>query len=177
MAKKQRQTLSPRGWEFIKQFEGFSATAYQDTAGVWTIGYGTAIDTPAEAYLRSERLNNEQAEDLMRPEVERVENWLNDQGVSLNQNQFDALVSFAYNVGLGALEKSTLWRKVEANPKDKTIAAEFVKWRFAGDGTKNKVDDDGDGLIDEAGERKFTKGLLIRREAEAELYFGNVKKK
>ena len=69
----------------------------------------------------------------------------------INQNQFDALVSFAYNLGPANLKSSTLLKKVNANPEDETIAAEFMKWVKAGG--------------------KTLKGLVRRREAESQLYF------
>jgi lysozyme len=69
----------------------------------------------------------------------------------INQNQFDALVDFAYNCGNGNLKTSTLLKKVNANPNDPTIAVEFRKWNKGGG--------------------KVLKGLVNRREAEIELYF------
>jgi lysozyme len=70
---------------------------------------------------------------------------------SINGNQLGALTSFAFNVGVGALNKSTLLKKVNANPNDPTIRAEFMRWTRAGG--------------------KVLKGLVTRREAEANLYF------
>lgn len=89
----------------------------------------------------------------------------------LTQNQFDALVDFCYNCGAGNLKVSTLLKKVNANHDDPTIADEFRKWTFGGDGTHNRKDDDGDGLIDEAGEKQKLGGLISRRDAEIFLYF------
>ena len=70
----------------------------------------------------------------------------------INQDQFDALVSFAYNLGNGSLKSSTLLKKVNANPNDPTIRDEFMKWVNAGG--------------------KKLPGLIRRRQAEADLYFG-----
>jgi lysozyme len=70
----------------------------------------------------------------------------------INQNQFDALVSFAYNLGVGNLKSSTLLKKVNANPSDPTIRDEFMKWVNGGG--------------------KKLPGLVKRRQAEADLYFG-----
>jgi len=69
----------------------------------------------------------------------------------INENQFSALVCFAYNVGVGAFKKSTLLRKININPNDETIAVEFAKWTKAGG--------------------KVLLGLVRRRKAEADLYF------
>ena len=69
---------------------------------------------------------------------------------NVSENNFSALVSFAYNVGMGNFQRSTLLRKVNANPKDTTIRAEFMKWTRAND--------------------KVLNGLVRRREAEAKLY-------
>lgn len=71
--------------------------------------------------------------------------------LQVTQNEFDALVSFAYNVGIGNLSKSTLLEKVNKNPADPSIALEFMKWKKAG------------GVV--------LKGLVRRREAESKLYF------
>ena len=69
----------------------------------------------------------------------------------INQNQYDALVSFAYNLGVGALLKSTLFKKLKVNPNDPSIRTEFMRWVNAGG--------------------KRLTGLVRRREAEANLYF------
>jgi lysozyme len=73
---------------------------------------------------------------------------------TINQNQFDALVDFAYNLGTGNLKSSTLLKKVNADPKDHKISEEFLKWNRAGG--------------------KVLKGLTARRVAEAELYFKDI---
>ena len=75
---------------------------------------------------------------------------------TINQNQFDALVSFCYNVGASNLRTSTLLRKVNANPNDPTIALEFVKWNRANG--------------------RILNGLTRRRRAEAQLYFSDALK-
>ena len=141
------------GVDLIKRFEGFSATMYYDPVGLPTIGYGTLIDTASEQYLLTATLSVEQAESLLRLELWHTEQAINKMvAVALNQCQYDALVSFAYNLGSGALRRSTLLRKLNTNPDDPTIRAEFLRWVNAGG--------------------RVLRGLVRRRQAEADLYFG-----
>lgn len=146
----------------IKSFEGFAANAYHDAidpAGVDTVGYGTIVYPPnyldgKRVKVGDPRITTVQAFDFLKWEVE-----LKTAGVDLlirddlNVNQFGALVSFAYNLGLGALKGSTLRKKVNINPLDPTIRAEFMKWDMASGA--------------------HIKGLARRRQAEADLYFKN----
>lgn len=126
--------LSERGLALIKGFEGYhralpdgGCVAYRCPAGVWTIGYGCTegvregmiwTRADAEARLLAELRQHEIA-------VERATT------VPLNQNEFDALVSFSYNVGTGALGKSTLLRKLNAGDRE-GAALEFGKWTRGG---------------------------------------------
>lgn len=143
---------SNKGILLIEQFEGFRATMYKDAVGLPTIGYGTLIDTVEEQWLKTATITKEQAEVLLRKELGSIERNLNLMLTSkINQNQFDALVSFCYNLGSNSLRTSTLLKKINANPADKTIADEFNKWVHAGG--------------------KVLEGLVRRRKAEAELYF------
>ena len=136
----------------IEQFEGFRAKMYKDAVGLPTIGFGTLIDSEDEKHLLTETITKEQAEVLLRKELVMIENKLKLMVTKpLSQNQYDALVSFAYNLGINNLKSSTLFKKVNVNPADKTIAKEFMKWTHAGG--------------------KVLKGLEIRRKAEADLYF------
>jgi lysozyme len=98
-------------------------------------------------------INEQQAEELLMWELKNKSIALH--GLNLNQNQFDSCLSFIYNVGIGAFTKSTLRKKIVANPNDPTIKAEFMKWNKATVGGK---------LIE-------LKGLTRRRTAEADLYF------
>ncbi len=137
---------SSAGLQLIKSFEGLRLTAYQDMVGVWTIGYGhTGPDVRPGLMITQEQANALLAADLARFE----------QGVAklvtllLNQYQFDALVSFSYNLGLGNLQHSTLLRLLNAG--EVTAAAEqFLCW-------------------DKAGGRQVA-GLTRRRKAERELF-------
>ncbi len=133
--------MTQNGLNFIMQNEGLRLTAYQDVAGVWTIGYGhtgsevkkgmTITSTQAEAYLASDVSWAEQA-------VRQAT-----ASVTLTQNQFEALVDFCYNVGKAAFTSSTLLKRVKANPNDKEgISAQFLRWVYAGgkvsNGLKNR---------------------------------------
>lgn len=119
--------LSPKGLELIKAHEGLRLRAYQDVVGVWTVGYGhTGTAKPGMT------ITSEQADTLLRYDVEQFENAVNNLvHVPLNQNQFDALVSFTFNLGRGALERSTLLRKLNAGDYQ-GAAKEYGKWVNAG---------------------------------------------
>ena len=140
------------GQSLIKSFESCRLKAYRDSIGVWTIGWGSTWYEDGTRVQQGDQITQERADALFRLVLAEfeigVERLLK---VKLTQHQFDALVSFAYNVGLGNLQRSTLLRKVNANPKDPTIAAEFAKWNRAGG--------------------KVLNGLTRRRKAEADLYF------
>lgn len=118
---------------FIKGFEGLRYGAYKDSAGVWTIGYGhTGADVK-----EGMRITRAEADRLFDLDLSRFERGLNDMldvdGIKgLTQGQFDALLSFAYNLGLAKLRGSTLWRKAKADPNDPTIPDEFKRWVYAG---------------------------------------------
>jgi lysozyme len=121
-------TTSSAGQQLIESFEGLKLTAYQDMVGVWTIGYGhTGADVRPGLSISAA-----QAEALLAADLGRFE-----QGVArlvtflLNQHQFDALVSFSYNLGLGSLQNSTLLKLL--NSGDVAGAAEqFLRWDKAG---------------------------------------------
>jgi lysozyme len=161
-----------RGLELIKSFEGLYLKPYLCPAGVPTIGYGsTFYEDGTKVTLKDKNITEKRATELLKHELMMAEKYVDAYCIDdINQNQFDALVSFVYNAGPAALKSSTLLRKVNINPNDPTIKDEFMKWVKA-DGTHNGIDDDGDGLIDEAGEKQTLKGLVRRRETEAALYF------
>jgi lysozyme len=141
--------LSEKGLDLIKQFEGCELKAYICPAGVLTIGYGHTGSDVKHGMIITEA----QATELLRKDVAKFEKGVNNVtvGVNLNQNQFDALVCFAFNCGIGALHTSTLLRKVRYKPNDKTIALEFARWNKSGG--------------------KVLPGLTTRRHAESKLYF------
>ena len=139
---------SPKGIALIKEFEGLRLKAYKCPGGVWTIGYGhTAGVKPGMLISKA------QAEEYLKADLIAFERYLNGLGLALNQNQFDALVSFIYNVGTGNFSSSTLLRKVRANPQDNSIMDEFLRWVYS----KGRV----------------LPGLQRRRLAEMKLYFSN----
>jgi lysozyme len=117
---------------FIKAFEGFSATAYNDGTGVMTIGYGTVN----RVYVALGHITEAQATQFLKEEInekaKQVKANLNSHGIALNQNQFDALVSFAYNCGLGALFGSILYRRILNGARDSSLKANFITWSKAG---------------------------------------------
>src|SRR5689334_10414697 len=98
-------TPSIKCFDFIKSKEGLRLKAYQDSAGVWTIGYGTIIYEDLKPVKKGDVITKERAESLIEREIVSKSAKVNAAtvSVSLNQNQFDALVSFTYNAGTGAL--------------------------------------------------------------------------
>ena len=139
---------SPKGIALIKEFEGLRLKAYKCPGGVWTIGYGHTAGVRPEMVI-----TEAQAEDFLREDLFSCENAVNNQKLSINQNQFDALVSLIYNIGIGNFHKSTLLRKARVNPNDNSIMDEFLKWVYS----KGRV----------------LPGLQRRRLREMKLYFSN----
>jgi len=114
---------SAAGLALIEQFEGLRLTAYQDGAGVWTIGYGHT-----QGLKEGDTCTQEQAAAWLASDVAEAEAEVNGLvKVPLNQNQFDALVSFAFNLGGQALESSTLLRELNAGSYA-LAAAQFPRW-------------------------------------------------
>lgn len=116
----------------IKKFEGFRSRMYKDSAGLPTIGYGTLIDEPSELKYMTEPISVQEAEELLMIDLKRlIKPCLQKIKVELNQNQFDAIASFIYNLGSGNFLSSTLLKKI--NKSDfKGAAEEFPKWCRAG---------------------------------------------
>ena len=143
--------ISDKGVAIIKQFEGCRLEPYLDTGGVPTIGYGcTRYENGAVVQLSDLPINQLRANELLAHRLVEFESGVSGSlKVSVSQNQFDALVSFAFNVGVGNLKSSTLLQKLNACD-DVGAAAEFSRWYF-----DNK---------------KPLKGLLRRRVAEMQLF-------
>ena len=139
---------SDQGIEFIIKEEGEVLHAYRCAAGVWTIGVGhTGGVTP------DMKITKEQSRELLKSDLRRFEKAVNETiKHPLLQHQFDALVSFSFNVGTQAFKNSTLAKKINANAPWNEIRAEFLRWNKAGG--------------------KVLAGLTSRRKREAKLYYG-----
>lgn len=120
--------ISDHGLELIKHFEGWVPHVYDDGAGIPTIGYGHALK-PGEKFPNE--ITKEQGEELLRQDVAIAEKAVSELVTAyIHQHQFDALVSFVYNVGVGAFKSSTLLKKI--NEFDYLGAkAEFTRWNKA----------------------------------------------
>lgn len=127
----------------IKEFEGFSNTAYRCPAGVWTCGFGaTKGITPTTRCTRSE------AEQWLMRDLAPIETYLNTIPEVNTQGKFDALCSFIYNLGMGNFKSSTLLRKIKERASTEDIQEQFRRWVYSGS--------------------KILKGLVKRREWEAQ---------
>jgi lysozyme len=144
--------LNKAGKDLIKSFEGLRLSAYKCSANKETIGFGNTFYEDGSPVKMGDTITRERADSLFElianSFAERVRREVK---TILTDNQFSALVSIAYNIGIGNLQKSTLLRKVNFNPNDPSIRTEFIKWNKAGG--------------------KVLAGLTRRREAEAKLYF------
>ena len=144
--------ISKQGIELIAEFEGFRSKPYLCPAGVPTIGYGTTwYPNGSHVKMSDKAISREEALTILKYQVDRsygasVDRYVQ---VDLTQNQYDALVSFTYNLGAGNLKSSTLLKKVNQK-KFARASREFLKW-------------------DKAGGRRL-KGLTRRRKAESELF-------
>lgn len=142
--------ISNKGIELIKRFEGLELKAYQDSVGVWTIGYGWTQPVDGKKIGPGMVIDQATADRLLKCGVVQYEQGVNQLvKVKITQGQFDALVSFAYNLGLRSLSTSTLLKKLNAGGKQ-GVANEFGKWVNAGGVKLN--------------------GLVKRRAAERELF-------
>lgn len=131
--------LSNKGIALIKNFEGLRLKAYKDPAGVWTIGYGSTKYHDDKPVHQGDILTSEiQATSLFCNTLMQYENAVNNNAkVILTQNQFDALVSITYNVGIGIMQMSTLIKKI--NIQDYAGAADqFLMWNKITDPNINK---------------------------------------
>lgn len=145
--------VSNQTLQLIKEFEGYSAVAYQDSANIWTIGYGNTFYKDGTKVKQGDVISRSEAEDLFKHVVEDFASKVDEVVIPLlNECQFGALVSIAYNIGIKAFKKSKLLAKVNANPADSSIQKEFEKWV-------------------NAGQQRNIRGLINRRKKEAELYF------
>lgn len=142
-------TVSKAGVDLIKEFEGCRLTAYKDAVGIPTIGWG-ATRINGKPVTMGLRITQETADALLLEDIERHADPVRDMVSGYaTQGQFDALVSFAFNVGVNALKRSTLLRK-HMEGDHEGAANEFARWNRAGG--------------------RVLAGLTRRRAAEAKLY-------
>jgi len=138
---------SAEGLSLIKKFEGCELYAYQCSAGVWTIGYGHTKDVEPGM-----QITKEDAEEMLVEELHEYESYINDFVTApLSQNQFDALVSWVYNLGPANLKASTMLKVLNAGEYE-DVPAQMKRWNKAGG--------------------KVLEGLIRRREAESLLFLG-----
>ena len=140
-----QMNIGTKGLEMIKHFEGLELNAYQCAAGVWTIGYGHTKDVQQGMVISEDTAN-----EMLVEELNEYENYINTLvTVELNQNQFDAMVSWVYNLGGGNLKASTLLKVLNAGDYA-GVPAQMMRWNKAGG--------------------KVLEGLTRRRQAEADLF-------
>ena len=140
---------SQKGIDLIKQFEGCRLKAYLCPAGIATIGFGHTGSIASKPVALGMTISLNQAEILLKKDLEKFEKVISQAvKVALTQNQFDALVSFVYNVGEGNFKESTLLRLI--NVKDPKASEQFLVWVKAGKITLN--------------------GLFERRKAEKKVF-------
>lgn len=140
-----RRQINREGLELVKRFEGCKLRAYTCPAGVLTIGYGSTGPHVKPGMV----ITQQQADELLRSDLRRFEDYVAEHCAPASDNQFAALVSFAFNVGEGALAKSTL-RRCHMAKDYEGAAKQFARWNKAGG--------------------KVLKGLVNRRAAEEALY-------
>lgn len=141
--------ISQKGIDLIKKFEGCKLYAYRDSVGVLTIGYGHIKNVKAGMTI-----TQQQAETFLKDDIKPIETLLNGMGINFSQNQFDALCSWIFNLGIVRFNTSTLRDYIVARRKDTDIARQIVCWIYAG----------GKPLL----------GLKKRRVEEANMFVGSV---
>ena len=140
--------ISNTGIDLIKHFEGCELEAYKCAAGVPTIGYGHI-----KGVSMGDTITQEQAEEMLVHELTEYENYIHDcVTVPISQNQFDAMVSWVFNLGVGNLKASTLLKTLNVGDYN-GVPAQIMRWNKAGG--------------------KVLEGLTRRRQAEADLFSGN----
>ena len=145
--------LDNKGYMLICEFEGFSAKPYLCPAKLATIGYGnTFYKNGSKVTMVDKEITKSEAFDMFKDIADKFAKRVNTVvKVPLNQNQFNSVVSFAYNCGVANLMNSTLLKKINANHNDPEIRTQFLKW-------------------DKVGTKKLA-GLTKRRQIEANNYF------
>ena len=147
--KTSHREIGAKGLALIKKWEGLRLKAYRDIGGIWTIGYGSTGPHVKAGSVLTEK----QAEALLQDDLDRFEAAVADNAKNASQNEYDALVSLAFNIGIKAFKDSTALRR--HNEGDKKGAAEALQWF-------NKV------------QGRTVQGLVNRRKEEADLYLSRV---
>lgn len=140
-------TTSNRGKQLIKDFEGLRLKAYRCPAGVATIGWGHT-----KGVNMGQKITEAEAEDMLVEDIAPIERLLNVLGINFRQEQFDALVSWIFNLGAGNFTNSTLCKRIMLGAADEEITDQIVKWTYSS----------GKQLV----------GLMKRRVAEANMFLG-----
>ena len=142
--------ISQKGIDLIKKWESFKAEAYLCPAGVWTQGYGHTRTVNKYSQIITERT----AEEFLRVDLLIIKGGLSPllKGITLSQQQYDAIVSFCFNLGVGAFQRSTAYNEILINPDGKRVADSWIQYRNAGG--------------------RFLRGLLLRRLDELTMYYG-----
>jgi lysozyme len=142
-----KMTTSRNGLRLIKDFEGLRLGSYKCPAGVWTIGYGHT-----KGVKQGQVIDQGKADDYLVEDIAPIERLLNDLRINFRQEQFDALVSWIFNLGASAFQRSTLYIRIGTNASDEEITDQIIKW------------------VNAAG--KPLVGLKKRRIAEANMFLG-----
>ena len=148
--------ISNNFYNLLQLLEGLETRAYKDSAGIWTIGIGTIRYPNRVKVKQGDVITKEQAYEYMEYEVKDTVNALNIilNGININQNQFDAVVSLTYNIGINAFKISSVYKAMKTNPNDPKIEEYWLRWNKI---TKNGV-------------KVPSRGLTNRRKKEYQLY-------
>lgn len=145
---------SEQGIKMIITFEGIEEKAYKCPSGVWTIGVGHTGKVDGRPINAGMHITQEKAMQLLHQDLAHFEEYINAEPYAkkLQQHQFDALVSFVFNVGRAAFHSSTMRRKLCSGADNDSVAAEFGRWIY--------------------GKKGMLPGLVRRRKIEAEMFLG-----
>lgn len=142
-----QMTTSNQGKSLIKEAEGLRLDAYKCPAGVPTIGWGHT-----KGVRMGQHITLAQAEDMLVEDIAPIERLLNGMKINFRQEQFDALVSWIFNLGEGKFKGSTMYQRIIGNAGDEEISDQMVKWTYGG--------------------RQQLAGLMARRVKEANMFLG-----
>ncbi len=143
----EQMKTSDNGLALIRSFEGCVLKAYKCPAGVWTIGYGHT-----KGVKPGDKISQAKAEELLMQDIAPIEKRLNEKLPGLKQGQFDALISFIFNLGWTAFASSTLCKRIQNKASDQAVCEQLLRWFYAN--------------------KKPLLGLMKRRVAEANLWMG-----